>query len=606
MKHLFTFLIATISFSLVSAQQYDDYIGAGHSAGITVTSSSDFTGTQAIRTIDGVGMDSRLFETGRFLSQATMGADLDLINIVKDMDYEDWIDQQLVEPITYLESQLENVWTEYIDTIIAVGHEDPANVNGPNMKHLNFAWWQNSMTADDLLRQKVAYGLSQILVISSNSELGGYAEGMANYYDKLLDGAFGNYKDLLTDVSLHASMGYYLSHLNNQKAIPSENIHPDENYAREIMQLFTIGLYELNNDGTQQLDNNGNSIPTYDNEDVKEMAKVFTGFGPGAINENVVWTTEPVFGIGIYGTDLTVPMAAYPSFHETESKIILKNNTLPANQSAMDDLNQAIDILFNHHNVPPFISYRLIQRLVKSNPTPAYVERVANVFINNGNGERGDMGAVVKAILLDSEARDGDYMFEQHSSRLREPLMRHLQVTRGLELISDPSGRFWNAYDYSNTLKQQALNSPSVFNFYLPNHQPVGDISAQGLVAPEFKIHDTGSSIAYFNTAFQWTRTWRYLISANEYYEASPNNWQIRYHFGETKIDFEAYSGLASEPELLINELDKVLTNGQLSDELRQSLRENLATITWTGFEINRVLTAIYLIIVSPDFAVIR
>ena len=609
MKHLFTFLVAVISISFVSAQEYTDYIGAGHSEGITVTSSSEEVGSESIKTIDGTGMDSRLFETGRFLSQATMGADLDLINTVKDMDYADWIDEQIVEPVTYLQSEVEDVWDEIIDTITARGISDPEEEFGPAMREFSFAWWHNTMTANDLLRQKVAYALSQLLVISSNSDLGGEAVAMASYYDKLLDGSFGNYKDLLTDVTLHVSMGYYLSHLNNPKAIPDENVHPDENYAREIMQLFSIGLYELNNDGTHQLDNDGNSIPTYDNNDIKELAKVFTGLGGGAINENVWWTDEPYFGLGIYGIDFTVPMIMFEDFHETSQKIILKNDTIPADQPAMDDLNQTMDILFNHQNVPPFVSYRMIQRLVKSNPTPAYIEIVADVFIDNGNGVRGDMAAVTKAILLDEEARNGEYMFEQHSSRLREPLVRQTQVMRGLEIVPEPGGRYWDHFDYGNDLRQQPLNSPTVFNFYLPNHQAVGDIAAADLVSPEFKIHDTGTSINYYNTVYRMTREWGELISGNQYYyNETTNQWEILYHFGETQIDFEVYRDFASEPDLLINELDKVLTHGQLSDELRQALRDNLPIISWTGYdwELERVRTAIYLIASSPDYSVIR
>jgi len=608
MKHLLTFLIAIFSTALVIAQEYNDYIGAGHSEGIIVTSSSDEVGSEAIKTIDGTGMDSDLFAAGRFLSQATMGADLDLINTLKDMDFADWIDDQIAEPITYLQPTVESVWTERIDTITARGLEDPEEVFGPAMREFSSGWWQNTMTADDLLRQKVAFALSQLLVISSNSDLGGEAIAMGNYYDKLLDGSFGNYKDLLTDVSLHAAMGYYLSHLNNPKAIPEENVHPDENYAREIMQLFSIGLYELNNDGTHQLDNDGNSIPTYDNNDIKEMAKIFTGLGPGAINENVWWTDEPYFGLGTFGIDWTVPLAMYEDFHESEQKVILKNDTIPANQPGMDDINQTIDILFNHQNVPPFVSYRMIQRLVKSNPTPAYVERIANVFIDNGSGERGDMGAVVKAILLDEEARNGEYMWDQHSSRLREPLVRKTQFIRGLEVVGDPSGRFWEQFDYGDNLKQQPLNSPSVFNFYLPNHQPVGDIASANFVAPEFKIHDTGTAINYFNSAYRWTASWGRILDGNDYYyDEALESWEVLYHYGQTTIDFDAYTEYASDVELLINELDKVLTHGQLSDELREQLRINLPEIQWgDNWEEDRVGTAIYLITVSPDYAVIR
>jgi len=276
MKYLFTFLIAISSISIVTAQDYTDYIGAGHSEGIIVISSSEEVGSEAFKTIDGAGMNSRLFETGRFLSQATMGADLDLINIVKNMDYGVWIDQQITEPVTYLQSEVEDIWEEYLDTLESRGYEDPQDAFGPAMPELTSAWWHNNMVASDLIRQKVAFALSEMFVISSNSDLGGEAIAMAHYYDKLLDGAFGNYKDILSEISLHAAMGYYLSHFNNPKAVPEENLHPDENYAREIMQLFSIGLYELNNDGTHQLDNDGNSIPTYDNADIKEMAKIFT------------------------------------------------------------------------------------------------------------------------------------------------------------------------------------------------------------------------------------------------------------------------------------------------------------------------------------------
>ena len=617
MKYLFTFLIAISSISIVTAQDYTDYIGAGHSEGITVISSSEEVGSEAFKTIDGAGMNSRLFETGRFLSQATMGADLDLINIVKNMDYGVWIDQQITEPVTYLQSEVEDIWEEYLDTLESRGYEDPQDAFGPAMPELTSAWWHNNMVASDLIRQKVAFALSEMFVISSNSDLGGEAIAMAHYYDKLLDGAFGNYKDILSEVSLHAAMGYYLSHFNNPKAVPEENLHPDENYAREIMQLFSIGLYELNNDGTHQLDNDGNSIPTYDNADIKEMAKIFTGLGPGGINENVWWTDEPYFGLGIFGIDWTVPMAMYEDFHEPGIKVILKNDTIPANQLGLDDIDEAINVLFNHQNVPPFISYRLIQRLVKSNPTPNYVERIANVFIDNGNGVRGDMAAIIKAILLDEEARNGDYMFEQHSSRLREPLVRHMQITKGLEIVEEPGGRYWHNFDYDNSLKQQILFAPTVFNFFLPNHQPVGDIANSGLVSPEFKIHDTSSSINYFNAAYRWTRDWGELINSGRYFynsdlvndDGSIGGWDM-YGFGETYIDYEAYTDLADTPELLINELDKVLTHGQLSDEVRQSLRDNLLNISWDGYEYGwereRVRTAIYLITISPDFAVIR
>ena len=615
MKHLFTFLIAIVSTALVTAQEYNDYIGAGHSEGITVTSSSDEVGSEAIKTIDGTGMDSDLFAAGRFLSQAANGGNLDLITEVRDMGFEAWIDEQMALDPSYLESEVESIWTTFLDTVEQRGYDDPENQFGPAWTEWTNAWYQINIASEDQLRQKVAFALSQTFVVSMNSDLGGEAEAVANFYDIFVDNAFGNYRDLLSEVSLHPAMGYYLSHLNNPKAIPEENVHPDENYAREIMQLFSIGLYELNQDGSHQLDVDGNSIPTYDNADIKEMAKIFTGFGPGAINENVWWTDEPYFGLGIFGMDWSVPLAMYQDFHEPSIKVILKNDTIPANQDGMDDYNQTIDILFNHQNVAPFISYRLIQRLVKSNPTPAYVERIANIFSDNGNGERGDLGAVVKAILLDEEARSGDYMFEQHSSKLREPLLRHVQLTRSVETVSEIEGRYWNNYDWNNSLKQQAMNAPTVFNFYTPDHEPVGEISAQNMVAPEFKIHDTATGVNYFNAMRYWTEDWGSLVNAErgfwnpdiENEDGTFGNWDI-YRMGRTSVDFETYRPYATDIEKLINELDKVLTYGQLSDEVRQLLRDNLPNIAWTGYdwEKERIRTAIYLITVSPDFAVIR
>ena len=617
MKKILTTIIAlTTIFTISNAQDYNDYIGAGHAQGITITASHQAEGSEAINTINGNGLDSRRFETGRFLSQATMGANEELISTVMEMDFGDWIDQQIAVTPSYHRPVLDEVWLECLDTIAVHGFVDPEEVFGPAMTHFSYSWSHINMTANDLLRQKVAFALSQILVVSSNSDLGGEAQGMAHFYDIFVENAFGNYKDILKEVTLHVAMGYYLSHLNNPKANPLENVHPDENYAREIMQLFSIGLYELNSDGSHQLDAEGNSIPTYDNTDIKEMAKIFTGLGPGGINENVTWTDEPYFGLDIWGADFTVPLTMYEEWHETGQKVVLKNDIIPANQPGMDDIDDAINVLFNHHNVGPFIGLRLIQRLVKSNPTPAYIERVSSVFSDNGNGVRGDMTAVFKAILMDDEARDGSYMFESHASRLREPLMRHIGIARALELVPDRDGRYWLNYDYADELKQQALNAPSVFNFYPPDHKPVGDISSQGYVSPEFKIHNTATAINYFNNAYRWTRSWGEIIGNSEGYwdpnydngpGENPGKW-YDYGIDDIEIDIEAYRHLAAEPELLINALDKLLTHGQLSDELRGYLRENLPNIQWTGgdWEANRIRTAIYLIVTSPDFAVIR
>lgn len=617
MKKTLSLLFAMMTISLM-AQEYQDYIGAGHSAGITVSASHEAAGSEAINTINAKGMNSDLFAAGRFLNQATMSYNMELMQELKGTDYVDWIDNQLSLPPTYLTGMIDSVWQERLDTIGARGYEDPANVFGPSLPEVSHAWSHNTIVAPDKLRQKMAWALSQIMVISTNSGL--EAPAVSYYQDMLLDHAFGNFKDLLTKVALHPNMGFYLSHLNNPKANPEENVHPDENFAREIMQLFSIGLFELNIDGTEKLDENGNPIPTYDNSHIKELAEVFTGLGPGAIDTSRVWwTPNPYFGLAYWGARKDTSMRMYADWHDTSDKYILKHDTLVFPQgltgqaledACMQDVTDAIDILFNHPNVGPFIGYRLIQRFVKSNPTPAYVQRVAETFNDNGSGVRGDLGAVLKAILLDEEARDGSYMFEQHSSRLKEPLMRIVQTTSVIPHTPDRNGRYWMYFDWGNTLKQQFMHAPSVFNFYLPNHQPVGQIAALDLVAPEFKIHDSGSGVHYFNEVNRWSydgNHWSGIM------RNSLGHWdavaQEYYDFGMDNIylDVEHFVPLADDVDLLINEFDKYLTHGQLSDELRGYLREHLPTIDWgDNYRQDRVRNAFYLICVSPDFTIIR
>ena len=435
--------------------------------------------------------------------------------------------------------------------------------------------------------------LSEILVISINSDLDGFGEALASYYDLLMVHAFGNYKDLLKDVALHVSMGYYLSHLNNPKSIPAENIHPDENFAREIMQLFTIGLYMLNQNGTRQTDGQGNFIPTYDNNDIKELAKVFTGLGPGAINENVDWTNEPYFGLGIWGTDMTVPMIMYPEWHEPGPKTLLGQYTIPGGQSGMDDICDAVDFLFNHQNVAPFISYRLIQRLIKSNPSPGYVSRIASVFNNNGSGERGDLKAVVRAILLDPEARECSWQQQPDHGKLREPILRYTHAAKALPLDS-PLGRYWNnGFSFLDATKQHPLAAPTVFNFFLPDHQPNGPIANNNLFAPEFKIHDSRTSVGFINQVNQWA-VWNSLWWSWE--ENDPN----------VEYDLSSLVPMAEDPEVLINHLDILFTNGQLSDESRTSIRTALQGLIWGDYQYDRARLGLYLILISPDYAVFR
>ena len=588
-KHLFTIILFGLGLSNVHAQ-YDDYLGAGHADNITVTSSSDFDESTAMKTISGDGLDAPLMETSRFLSQATFGANRALIEEVTAKGFSTWIDEQMALPPTVITPLMESIWQEAFDARVDAG-EDPDEIFGPYALHYNYAWWQLNMTNNDLLRQRVAMAMSEILVISINSDLRDRPEAMTSYYDILINNAFGNYEDILHDVSLTTTMGYYLSHLNNPKEIIAENIHPDENYAREIMQLFSIGLYELNNDGSHQLDGGGNSIPTYDNDDIKELAQVFTGLGPGAVAEWVDWTNDPYFGLSFWGAESTVPMVMYPEWHDTSDKELIGGVTLPAGQDGMTDIEHAITHLFNHNNVGPFMARHFIQRLIKSNPTPGYIDRMATVFNNNGQGVRGDMGSFIKAILMDPEARDCASMMTPENGQLREPLVRYLQVCRSLPTDS-PLGRYWNnGYDYLEATGQQILASPTVFNFFPPNFQPVGDIANADLVAPEFKLHNTATSVGYMNRVNNWV-FWDGLIYS----------WEG--NFGDETITLNTLDleGQADNPETVLNELDILFTHGQLTDDTRTVIRDSMDPLIWGDYEHDRVRLALYLLLVSPDY----
>ena len=594
MRTYITLLFMTLTTMLLGQVIYDDYIGAGHSEGIVVTTSSNFLDATGIKTLDGSGMDVQLYKASRFLAQATLGADKDLINYVKEIGIETWIEQQFDVDPSYLTPLMESIWTQRLQFRIDNG-EDPNEVFGPWALDFNYAWWQNNMTNNDLLRHRVAYALSQLFVVSIFSDLRDNAYALTDYYDILVRNSFGNYRDLLMDVTMHISMGYYLSHLNNPRSNPEENQRPDENYAREIMQLFSIGLNELNIDGTPKLQD-GEVIPTYDNDDIKEFAKVFTGLGPGAINENVDWTDTPYFGLGIWGADPTVPMRMYPEFHEPGEKKLLNGYVIPADQYALNDIEDAVDHLFNHSNVGPFVATRLIQRLVKSNPSPQYVQRVAEAFNGTNGAPRGDMQNVIKAILLDPEARDDSYILEDETSKLREPILRYVQLCRSIPLDA-PLGTYWNnGYDAIDELKQHPLASPTVFNFFLPDYAPVGEISNTGLVAPEFKIHNTATSINYINKVNQWLIWWAVMYS-----------WEGDYGDLPVFADLSDFEEMAESPDVFINEMDLIFSHGQLTDDTRKIIRDAMSGITWgSEYKADRAKLGLYLLLISPDYNLMK
>ena len=286
-------------------QAYTDYLGAGHSEGFTVTTSHSMNNASAENTVNGMGMDSRYFAASRFLQHATMGPSEQLIDdlLATNSDFDAWIENEFTKPASYLKPEMEAIWDEIVTYYVGQG-VDPEELFGPYKLHFDYAYWEILMTSDDYLRHKIAHSLSQILVVSSNSDLRDWGDAMTGYYDILSDHSFGNYRDLLEEVTLSIQMGYYLSHLNNAKENPEANTSPDENYAREIMQLFTIGLYELNPDGTRVTDGNGDPIPTYDQDDIQEFAKVFTGLGSRRNNEIQMNGHILHFSVSIFGPQL--------------------------------------------------------------------------------------------------------------------------------------------------------------------------------------------------------------------------------------------------------------------------------------------------------------
>jgi uncharacterized protein (DUF1800 family) len=596
MKRFILFFMLGIAFGLPAYSQI--ILGDDPSQEITITTSSNFTPpywthtASGEKTIDRIGLDGRRLEAARFLSQASLGADQATIDRVADMGIEAWIDEQLAMPVQPFLPQLYQVFAEVIEWYLINGG-DPNEIDyRPYWNIFAYTWWENHMAAQDLLRQRVALALSEILVISFDSDLSGFADGLSSYYDVLLKHALGNYEDLLYDVSTHPCMGFYLSHLNNPRSIPEENIHPDENYAREIMQLFSIGLYELNPDGSRKTDGQGNWIPTYGQQDIKELAKVFTGMGVGGVVDNE-WVDEPFFGLDIWVADMTVPMIMYQEWHDPGSKTLVGGYVIPGGQPGFQDIRDAVHHLAMHPNVGPFISKHLIQRLVTSNPSPAYIERVAQVFADNGSGARGDLGAVVKALLLDQEARSCESLTDPSFGRLREPWTRYTHFTKALPM-EQYYGRYWNiSYNYYLATGQMPLASRTVFNFFLPDFQPNGPIAEQGYVAPEFQIHNSRTSIEYINQVNDWA-VWGYIM--DDWEEGNP---YVTYNLDEL-------IPLARDPEALINRLDMLFTHGMLSERTRQIIKAAITPMINGNYRDDRTRLALYLMLMSPDYAVMK
>ncbi len=420
-------------------------------------------------------------QASAFLARATFGPTAEEINtLAASNNYKEWIQEQFaVQPSYHL---------EWMDTRLP----GIPWINQPDVAHTakKDAWWDIAVNGNDQLRQRVALALSEIMVVSQFGPLITIPDGLASYYDVLVDHAFGNFRELLEDVTLHPMMGKYLSYLGNAKADPARGNHPDENYAREVMQLFTIGLYQLNQDGSRVVDPaTGQPLATYNQNDIREMARIFTGWS----NDNGFFFPED--GSISHHARIS-PMIAFDQYHDTGGKSIL-GTSFPAGQNAKQDLDAALDLLFNHPNVGPFIGRRLIQRLVTSNPSPSYIARVAAAFSDNGQGVRGDMKAVVQAILLDSEAMKGTEINPLSFGKVREPLLFITHLWRSCRAQNGLHKRGRNdefeypcfGFQYARSFLQQnaPLESLTVFNYFTPDDS-TSQLKNEGLVAPEMAV----------------------------------------------------------------------------------------------------------------------
>jgi len=501
-------------------------------------------------------------EAFQFLNQASFGATEAEAQVVINMGIESWIDDQLRQP-----ASLHFPFLQALPIVQPMGLMNADRLD---------IWFRNALHGEDQLRQRVAFALSEILVVSQLGALNGRPYSTTSYYDVLVRNAFGNYRDLLGEVTLHPAMGVYLSMLSNEKPDVVNNIRPDENYAREVMQLFSIGLVALNQDGTVVTNDQGQPVPTYDQSIIEGFAHVYTGW---TYANSPRFRNPPQSLVGD-----VAPMQLWPAFHDTGPKKILNGVTIPQGQSGDQDLAAALDNIFEHPNVAPFVSTRLIERLTTSNPSPGYVSRVAGVFIDNGSGVRGDLGAVVEAILLDDEARPAVPI--ELDGKIKEPLLRLTQLWRAYDATSQ-SGRYPLGFAYI-VFGQGPLQAPHVFNFYSPFYAPPGEIRNNNFVAPELEI--ATEYLNTFTTNYMFYQTF-VLNSTNQNLESD-----------DVFINFEAEMALSADTDLLIDTVAEKLLAGQISDTLRTEIAGMLALIPDTDTAV-RTAETIYFIVTSPEFA---
>jgi len=529
-------------------------------------------------------------EAARFLNQASFGATAAEINKVTTYGYSAWLEDQFLMP--------RPVGHEAFINAVSASLPPGGSLSDDDVTH---SFWRLAATGPDQLRQRTTFALSQIFVVSlQDTNVAGFRRGVASYMDMLGKDSFGTYRALLEDVTLHPMMGLYLSHLRNQKEDPSKNRVPDQNYAREVMQLFSIGLLQLNPDGTQVL-SGGVPVETYDNDDIVGLSRVFTGFSWGGPDKS----NTRFQGNGTQDPNREVlPMQSYPQFHSISEKRFL-TAVIPASATPdpNGDLKTALDEIAKHPNVGPFIGQQLIQRFVTSNPTPGYVARVAQAFDSGrftsgswstGGGQRGDLRATIAAVLLDHEARTAARLGDPTFGKVREPILRAAHWMRAFNARSAGGAFLLGVTDDPTTsLGQSPMRSPTVFNFYRPGFVPSNtQIEAAGLVAPELQIVLETSVVGDSN----------FMRSAVPNGMGSNNPRDIQ-------PDYTAERALADNADALIDRVDLLLTAGMMSVDTRNLIRNAVNSVTipasnQTTARQNRVNLAVLFTLSSSDYLV--
>lgn len=523
---------------------------------VAVTNPNPGSSTSSIVNVQVQAPKATLTAAARLLDQTTFGPTLADIEHVQSVGLDAYITEQLnVQP-----TKLADIPANPLPAVCLKANNATVCAESE--------WWQAAITAPDQLRQRVALALSEIFVISTDTDSG---QAITPYHNMLAADAFTNYATIMKDVTLSPGMGIYLNMVNSAKASSPSQI-ANENYARELMQLFTTGLSLLNQDGTLQLDANGNPQPVYTQTQVQAFARAYTGW----TFANASGGTVTSFPNKVY---YFAPMQPVESKHDMTAKILLNGTTLPAGQSAEQDLDGALADIFNHPNVAPFVCRQLIQHLVASNPSPAYVGRVAAVFDDNGKGVRGDMKAVIRAILEDPDARAGDTSSSFDGGHLREPVLWVANLVRGLGSVNtDPNGSYYSLSNYSSTLGQRPYRSPSVFNFFSPHYVIPGTAAN----APEFGLENTASAILRLSLADSFV--------ANK--------------IGGFKTDLSASSPLgqlASNPGMLVDTLGMIFMHGQMPSQMRTAIVNEVSSLTDPA---QRVRVATYLVVTSSLYKV--